>query len=144
MYCMIRIWLYRTLHSRCLDARLIKTTLSAAKLQPLKAENSSVKTFPLIVTTKPSANSNTGTSAISTNPLLTGVKPYQASTTGPKLVINLNTKCEFQKTALDHRVHVHNGYLSAGSGLLAKVTGYNIVRPTQIEKLWEILVGTYN
>lgn len=126
----------------CLDARLIKTTLSAAKLQPLKAENSSVKTFPLIVTTKPSANSNTGTSAVTTNPLFTGVKPYQASTTGPKLVINLNTKCEFQKTALDHRVHVHNGYLSAGSGLLAKVTGYNIVRPTQIEKLWEILVGS--
>ncbi|XP_036343366.1 LOW QUALITY PROTEIN: protein HIRA homolog [Rhagoletis pomonella] len=127
----------------CLDARLIKTTSSAAKLQPQKAENSSVKTFPLIVTSKSSTSAPfSGATTLATDHLPTAVKPYQASTTGPKLVINSNTKCEFQKTALDHRVHVHNGYLGTGSGFLAKVTGYNIQRPAQIEKLWEILVGS--
>ncbi|XP_053948377.1 protein HIRA homolog [Anastrepha ludens] len=126
----------------CLDARLIKTTTSAAKLQPRKEDNSSVKSFPFIVTPKSSKNTTTGSATSVTDPLLAVLKPYQASTTGPKLVINQNTKCEFQKTALDHRVHVHNGYLSTGSGFLAKVTGYNIQKPAQIEKLWEILVGS--
>ncbi|XP_067639954.1 protein HIRA homolog isoform X2 [Eurosta solidaginis] len=126
----------------CLDARLVKTTISAAKLHPQKADNSSVRTFPLIVATKSSTNATTAPTTKTTTTTNASFKPYQASTTGPKLVINHNTKCEFQKTALDHRVHVHNGYLSTGSGFLAKVTGYNMLRPAQIEKLWEILVGS--
>ncbi|XP_004518837.1 protein HIRA homolog [Ceratitis capitata] len=124
-----------------LDARLIKTTSSSSKLQPLKTDNSTVKTFPVIVIPK-SASNSISVMTTTNSSLVGGIKPYQASTTGPKLIINHNTKCEFQKTALDHRVHIHNGYLSTGSGLLAKVTTYNITRPTQIEKLWEILIGS--
>lgn len=64
-------------------------------------------------------------------------KIYQASTAGPKMTITLSTKCEFQKTALDHRVHVANGCVQTATGPLAKVTAIRLASG----KLWETYVG---
>lgn len=77
---------------------------------------------------------------MNTTPKILPPAPHQASTTGPKLNITTNTKCEFQKTMLGHRIHVHNGFITTSNGLLAKVTAFNL---TFNEKLWEMFIGKF-
>ncbi|KAL7743061.1 hypothetical protein ACLKA6_005804 [Drosophila palustris] len=60
-----------------------------------------------------------------------------SNTLGPKLQITANSKCEFTKTAQDYRIHVQNGHLKTGYGMVAKVTAQ-----LSREQLWEMYVGS--
>lgn len=62
-----------------------------------------------------------------------------ASTAGPKIKITESSKCEFQKTAMDYRVHVANGTVQTATGPLARVTAIRLVSG----KLWETFVGKF-
>lgn len=60
-----------------------------------------------------------------------------SNTLGPKLQISANSKCEFTKSSQDYRIHVQNGHLKTGYGMVAKVTAQ-----LSREQLWEMYVGS--
>lgn len=104
-------------------------------VQPMIVQQDSLQTFPHFKRTPAMTTSN-----ITDNSQSSIVKNFQASTSGPKIPITSTTKCEFQKTALDYRIHVHNGFVQTANGLLAKVTTFHITTG----KLWETFVGKLN
>ncbi|XP_032594146.1 protein HIRA homolog isoform X2 [Drosophila grimshawi] len=59
------------------------------------------------------------------------------NTVGPKLQITANSKCEFTKSSQDYRIHVQNGHLKTGYGMVAKVTAQ-----LSRELLWDMYVGS--
>uniref|UniRef100_A0A1B0G8R1 Protein HIRA n=1 Tax=Glossina morsitans morsitans TaxID=37546 RepID=A0A1B0G8R1_GLOMM len=115
-----------------LDSRLVKSTSTKPLMQPLKVTQDVFQSFPYFKRTPTPATDINPASFISPS------KVFQASTSGPKIPITVTTKCEFQKTALDYRVHVHNGCVHTATGLLAKVTAYRL----NVGKLWETYVGS--
>ncbi|XP_043867482.1 protein HIRA homolog isoform X4 [Drosophila mojavensis] len=60
-----------------------------------------------------------------------------SNTLGPKMQITANSKCEFTKSSQDYRIHVQNGHLKTGYGMVAKVTAQ-----LSREQLWEMYVGS--
>lgn len=112
-----------------MDPRLVKSNVNPA-VHPYSVKQDCFQDFPHFKRTPQhfAAGSNDTT-------LMS--KIYQASTAGPKMTITSSTKCEFQKTALDHRVHVANGCVQTATGPLAKVTAIRLASG----KLWETYVG---
>ncbi|KAM7348901.1 histone cell cycle regulator-like protein [Cochliomyia hominivorax] len=123
-----------------LDSRLVKSSSTKPLVEPFTVSKDMLQTFPNFKPTPHTFGSETtaSSSTATTASASTAAKPYQASTTGPKINITATTKCEFQKTALDYRIHVHNGFVPTSNGLLAKVTAYRLATG----KLWEIFVGS--
>ncbi|XP_013116021.1 protein HIRA homolog [Stomoxys calcitrans] len=115
-----------------LDPRLVKST-DKPNPEPFTIKQDVFKEFPRFKRT-PQHFASSETTAASTS----SSKVYQASTAGPKITITASTKCEFQKTAMDYRVHVANGFVQTAMGPLAKVTAIRL--PTG--KLWETYVGS--
>ncbi|XP_073830443.1 histone cell cycle regulator-like protein [Musca autumnalis] len=109
-----------------LDPRLVKSNKKQPP-EPFSVKQDSFKEFPHFQRT-PQHFSNTKDTS----------KVYMASTAGPKIVINASTKCEFQKTAMDYRVHVANGAVQTATGPLARVTAIRLVSG----KMWETFVGS--
>lgn len=124
-----------------LDYRLTQNLISGVsatkqKTQPGTLNAKDLPKFPSLQSTPmPAVNSILATGETLPH---SGPKMFQASTIGPKIHITDTTKCEFQKTALGYRVHVHNGFQKTASGYLAKVTAFKLGTGT----LWETFVGT--
>ncbi|XP_061396892.1 protein HIRA homolog [Musca vetustissima] len=109
-----------------LDPRLVKSNQKQPP-EPFTVKQDSFKEFPHFKRTPQHIVPTKDTS-----------KVYMASTAGPKITINASTKCEFQKTAMDYRVHVANGAVQTATGPLARVTAIRLVSG----KLWETFVGS--
>ncbi|ALC48348.1 Hira [Drosophila busckii] len=60
-----------------------------------------------------------------------------AGTLATKLQITANSKSEFTKSAQDYRIHVQNGHLKTGYGMVSKVTAM-----MSRELLWDMYVGS--
>lgn len=125
-----------------LDSRLVQSSnaniASKPVVQPLTLNANNLPVFPNFQQT-PTLSTNNSISITPTETDIQSIpKVHQASTIGPKLQITPTTKCEFQKTALGYRIHVHNGFLQTPNGFLAKVTAFRL----GTGKLWETFVGT--
>ncbi|XP_065366147.1 protein HIRA homolog [Calliphora vicina] len=117
-----------------LDSRLVKSTSAKPRVEPFTVSKESLQAFPHFKQTP----QHFGTDANNASSSSTATKSYQASTMGPKISITATTKCEYQKTALDYRIHVHNGFVPTNNGLLAKITVFRLATG----KLWETFVGS--
>lgn len=111
----------------------MKSATAKPRVEPYTIQSDIFESFPHFkqtpkIFTDPTTYSGGGASS---------TKSYQASTGGPKITITATSKCEFQKTALDYRIHVYNGFVQTANGLLAKVTVYRLATG----KLWETFVG---
>ncbi|XP_005185911.2 protein HIRA homolog [Musca domestica] len=109
-----------------LDPRLVKSNVKQPP-EPFSVKQDSFREFPHFKRTPQYFSSPKDTS-----------KVYMASTAGPKIKITESSKCEFQKTAMDYRVHVANGAVQTATGPLARVTAIRLVSG----KLWETFVGS--
>ena len=125
------------LSCRRLDPRLVKSATAKPRAEPYTIQNDIFESFPHFKQTPKSFTDINGTSYSGSG--ASSAKSYQASTAGPKITITATSKCEFQKTALDYRIHVYNGFVQTANGLLAKVTVYRLATG----KLWETFVGKY-
>ncbi|XP_037935794.1 protein HIRA homolog [Teleopsis dalmanni] len=111
-----------------LDPRLTKN-YNISRILPLQTCKNVVQTFPNV----------SKKTATPEGPTLLPAPMNQASSAAPKLQITANSTVEFQKTVLDHRVHVRNGHTQTATGFLCKVTAYAV----KLGKvLWEIFVGS--
>lgn len=119
-----------------MDSRLVKCSSAKPRLEPFTVKNDLFQSFPHFKQTPQPFGVDANCASTSST---TGPKPYQASTVGPKISITSTTKCEYQKTALDYRIHVHNGFVATSNGLLAKVTAFRLATG----KLWETFVGKW-
>ncbi|XP_075159096.1 histone cell cycle regulator-like protein [Haematobia irritans] len=119
-----------------LDPRLAKIS-DKPMSEPFTIKQDAFQEFPHFKRT-PQHFSQSESSAPTTAPATSSSKVYQASTVGPKINITVSTKCEFQKTAMDYRVHVANGWIQTATGPLAKVTAIRLPNG----KLWETFVGS--
>ncbi|KAI8116695.1 HIRA-like protein [Lucilia cuprina] len=120
-----------------LDSRLVKSSTAKPRVEPFTVSKDNFQSFPNFKQTPQHFSNDDKTSATTSN-AASATKSYQASTMGPKINITATTKCEYQKTALDYRVHVSNGCVPTNNGLLAKVTAFRLATG----KLWETFVGS--
>lgn len=115
----------------------MKSATAKPRAEPYTIQNDIFESFPHFKQTPKSFTDINSTSYSGSG--ASSAKAYQASTAGPKITITATSKCEFQKTALDYRIHVYNGFVQTANGLLAKVTVYRLATG----KLWETFVGKY-
>lgn len=114
---------------------MVKCTSSKPRVEPFTVSKDILQSFPHFKQA-PQHLGNDANNATTSIPS-SATKSYQASTMGPKITITATTKCEYQKTALDFRIHVANGFVPTSNGLLAKVTVFRL----GTGKLWEAFVG---
>ncbi|XP_030245750.1 protein HIRA homolog isoform X2 [Drosophila navojoa] len=113
------------------------TTNAVSGVEPLMPEPLFTRPDPVGRLMLPPAATATATIAPRRNSMQLLSDSNSSNTLGPKMQITANSKCEFTKSAQDYRIHVQNGHLKTGYGMIAKVTAQ-----LSREQLWEMYVGS--
>ncbi|XP_017870622.1 PREDICTED: protein HIRA homolog isoform X2 [Drosophila arizonae] len=113
------------------------TTNAVSGVEPLMPEPLFTRPEPVGRLMLPPAATATAAIAPRRNSMQLLSDSNSSNTLGPKMQITANSKCEFTKSAQDYRIHVQNGHLKTGYGMVAKVTAQ-----LSREQLWEMYVGS--
>ncbi|EDW05919.1 protein HIRA homolog isoform X1 [Drosophila mojavensis] len=113
------------------------TTNAVSGVEPLMPEPLFTRPEPVGRLMLPPAATATAAIAPRRNSMQLLSDSNSSNTLGPKMQITANSKCEFTKSSQDYRIHVQNGHLKTGYGMVAKVTAQ-----LSREQLWEMYVGS--